>query len=149
MRRRRALVGLGVALLGCHRAPARVESCRDNLGGVWRAEGDARFRYRISDDGRQVTLWPLYAAGGPGTGYGSARTVLVRTAAGTLAGATETTYSESGKTCPLRFQARIDRCGGGKLELAGETNFDIEIATCTVHSSGVLQVATLVREGDR
>jgi hypothetical protein len=91
-------------------------------------------------------LEPLFEAGGAGTAYGRFRIVLDRTSKGGLSGATETTYTEKGKTCQIRFGSRIDSCAGGALELASETSFDIDVATCRVTGTGALATAKLVRE---
>lgn len=133
---------------GARTARPIVKSCADDLGGVWRAEGDARFRFKITDGGAKgnVVLEPLFPAGGPGTDYGAFKTTLARTPAGTLAGTTETTFTQKGKTCPVRFTSRIDSCKDGKLELAGETSFDVDVATCKLIPNGVLSVSMLVRE---
>jgi hypothetical protein len=143
------LLMLVLAPAGCRRAPAhqpppaRVESCKDDLSGTWRAEENEQFRYQVTDEGQQVVLEPLGKVGG---GYGKFRIVLVRTADGKLAGWAHTTYTENGKTCPVKFQEEIDSCRGGKLELAGETQSDIKMETCQVSSTGVLTVSHLVRE---
>jgi hypothetical protein len=136
---------LGVLLLlaaGCTR---KVMRCTDDLSGTWRAEDDTRFRFRIHDDKRMLLLEPLYAAGGAGTPYGPFRTALTR-AGDKLVGLTNTTYTENGKTCPIHFDASIESCKDDRLELAGESSFDVEMATCRVHSTGVLSITHLVRE---
>ena len=110
-----ALALLVVGTACARKPPGRVERCSDNLSGVWRAETDARFRYRVSDDGRTVRLEPLFAAGGTGTAYGTTRIELARTGAGPLSGFAHTTYTLDGKTCPIRFAERIESCRTGQL----------------------------------
>ena len=136
-----------LALAACVRKPpARVEPCSDNLSGVWRAPSDARFRYRVTDDGKTVRLEPLFAVGGTGTGYGPSRIELHRTGGGPLTGFAYTTYTQDGKTCPIRFAERIESCRAGQLTLSGETQFDVQLPTCQVHASGAMTSAILFRE---
>src|SRR5262249_20480577 len=137
----RSAVVLLLAVGSCRHPRA----CRD-LGGTWRAEADARFRYRVTDRGQTVTLEPLFDAGGAGTDYGKFRIVLARATDGSLRGAAETTYTQGGRSCALRFEQRIDHCTRDSLELWGEASFDIAPRTCAVSRTGAMTAATLRRE---
>src|SRR5262245_359720 len=131
-----------------HSARPRVERCSDDLSGTWRAESDARFRYRVADRKREIVFEPLYEIGGAGSQYGAFRIVLTRAADGKLVGASETSFSEAGKTCPIRFPARIESCASGKLTLTSETQFQVRIENCQVSSTGMATTAVLVREDE-
>jgi hypothetical protein len=140
--RRTLFIALAVA--GCHRPPPGVvRSCSDDLSGIWRAEDARHSRFRVTDDGRRVTLEPTYEIAGD---YGKFKTVLERTGKGTLAGTTRSTYTQGKKTCPVTFESRIESCKDGRLELAGEMQFEIKIETCEILRNGVVTTATLVRE---
>jgi hypothetical protein len=137
-----AILIAAFALVGCRRPPPVVQSCADNLSGIWRAGDERHSQFKITDHGKQVVLEPIYAVGGD---YGAFKTVLFRSERG-LEGATTSTYTEGGKTCPVKFASRIDSCTGGKLELWGETQFEIKVETCETIPNGVMQNAVLVRE---
>lgn len=119
-----------------------MQSCADDLSGIWRAGDERKSQFKITDDGKQVVLEPLYPIAGD---YGPFKTVLARKGQG-LVGTTSATYTQNGKTCPVTFASRIDSCKDGKLDLWGETQFEIKIENCAVSSNGVMQNAILVRE---
>lgn len=134
---------LVLTLAACHKPPAVVQSCTDNLSGTWRADDERKSQFKIADDGKEVVLEPLYPIAGD---YGAFKTLLARTKDAKLAGVTTTTFTQNGKTCPVKFASRVDWCKANKLELWGETQFQIKIEDCSVVPNGVMQAATLTRE---
>ena len=129
---------LAVAVLAACRGAPPLDSCQDDLGGVWRVDepaarattpsGEPR-RYHLLDFGGRVELYPMFddALLSPGDRkVTSADAVIVapswfelgRTDDGAmLIGAQSRSFARGPRACALHTPARIERCAGDRLEL--------------------------------
>jgi len=131
------VVLIACAAIGCRSAPA-LDSCKDDLTGVWRVDlpaarattpsGEPR-RYHLLDYGSQVELYPMFddAILTPGDRKVTTSDALIvaptwlvlgRTDDGVmLIGAQNRNVARGPRACALHTPARIERCGGDRLEL--------------------------------
>lgn len=131
-RGRPRLVGaLIVMVAACGRPP--IESCRDDLRGVYTSGGDGTAppfgsaagrgassveRWMVLDDGATLEAYPLFADGGQDPALEIAPRVieLERSAAG-VAGTLRRRYMQQAARCDAQVAVHVTRCAGTTLEL--------------------------------
>ena len=128
---------LAVAILlatACRPAPPSLDSCADDLGGVWFARdevtpsGEPR-RYHVADLGRAIEIYPMFddsVLDPRDRKLTTADAVIVAPSAfdlsrssdgKTLIGTQTRRFARGAASCVLHSPARIATCAGDRLDL--------------------------------
>ena len=124
-----------IAFAACRPAPPPLDSCKDDLAGVWIARdqltpsGEAR-RYDVVDLGRAIEIYPMFddsvlapsdrkLTTADAVIVAPAAFDLTRTSDGAiLIGAQTRRFQRGQHTCVQHSPARIATCTGDRLDLA-------------------------------
>ncbi|MDR0966594.1 MAG: hypothetical protein LBM75_08890 [Myxococcales bacterium] len=115
--------------------------CPWNLSGQYRLSTDARYIYRVEDDGTTARLTPA----GPSSGAQERRLELTRTPEGFLGRLTQVGAFDGGPSCQIEFEARILACDEATrftLSLIDDVEVD---GRCGVVHRGEYREVVLVR----
>jgi len=109
------LAAIAVALLCACDRDHPVNSCDDDLGGVWRTE--AGERWMILDGGQPLEVYPLFADVPPSSLEVAPRVIDLSRQDGKLAGVVRRRYLRGSDACDATAPVHVTSCASGTIEL--------------------------------
>jgi hypothetical protein len=126
-------------LVACSQKPP-IESCSDDLGGVWSA---ASGRWMILDNGTALEVYPLF----DDRAFGGAPRVIDLTRGDKLEGTMKRRFMQHAQTCEARVPFHVTACKGDTLQVVrAETSAPLTFAPCTWDSQMYTHVENWRRE---
>ena len=98
----------------CGRAP-RLTSCADDLGGVWRGDGSAR--WVIEDRGATLQVFPLFDDAPPGEIVTAPRWMALRRDGASVGGELRRRFMQRADACEARTDVHVTRCEDNSVSL--------------------------------
>ena len=120
-----------LAAAACAPAKAPIESCADDLSGIWAAADGRRFHLVERKD--RLELYPLFDPTGPDKQrqpwLTPAKTELEREGAARVG---RSTLQAQGRTlCTIATPARLEACAGDRAVLTVDLAPEVDLASCS------------------
>ncbi len=118
-----------VLVVGCSRR-APIDSCADDLHGVWRDGSGAK--WMLLDDGATLEAYPLFAdSAGSGELVGAPRAIDLTRAGDHVAGTIHRRYDRRTDTCEARAPIPVTACQDDALEaVITDPPAPLDVAPC-------------------
>ncbi len=146
-------VTLVIGVTGCR--PGRVETCADDLAGVWYEADDRERKYHLVNNRTGVEIYAMFDSARSPDGdkhgdelYAPVVFDLERSkspGARGLTGSRSQRVTRADKICHSRLPAEISRCADNRLTLRYERNRGIDWTSCKARQTGTWESLVLTR----
>ena len=146
-------VTLVISVTSCGRSD--VDSCADNIAGVWHEASDRERSYHLVNNRTGVEIYTMFDSAHAQNGdkneeeiYAPVVFDLARSnspGSRGLSGTRRQRVTRAGKICPLRLPAEISRCTDNRLTLRYERDRGVDWNRCKATQTGTWESIELIR----